>query len=194
MDGTTDDVFLKIRGKALLDTKLRVIDSARKAGLRVIFVPTIVKGVNDHQIGDLCRLAFDHLDVLSGISFQPMTFTGRYPEPEREKLRFTLSDLSREFSRQTGLTHPLEDWFPLNAAVPLVRYAGAVTGNAAVNHACHPHCGLMTLLFVGRDREAVPITRFLDLLGLLGEVERLAGSAKASRVKSLSKIRALQAF
>jgi hypothetical protein len=194
MDGTTDDVFLKIRGKALLDTKLRVIDSARKAGLRVIFVPTIVKGVNDHQIGDIFRLAFDHLDVLSGISFQPMTFTGRYPEPERGKLRFTLSDLSREFSLQTGLTHPLEDWFPLNAAVPLVRYAGAVSGNVAVNHACHPHCGLMTLLFVGPNREAVPITRFLDLRGLLGEVERLTGSARTSRVKSLSKIRALQAF
>ncbi|MFA6148353.1 MAG: radical SAM protein [bacterium] len=194
MDGTTDDVFRKIRGKALMDTKLRVIDSARKAGLRIIFVPTVVKGVNDHQIGDLFRLAFEHLDVMSGISFQPMTFTGRYPESDRERLRFTLSDLSREFSGQTGLTHPLDDWFPLNAAVPLVRYAGAVTGNAAVNHACHPHCGLMTLFFVGRNREAVPITRFLDLRGLLREVDRLAAGAKASRFKSLSKIRALQAF
>ena len=194
MDGTTDDVFLKIRGRALLDTKLKVIESARKAGLRIIFVPTIVKGVNDHQIGDLCRLAFEHLDVLSGISFQPMTFTGRYPESEREKLRFTLSDLSREFSSQTGFTHPLEDWFPLNAAVPLVRYAGAMTGSVPVNHACHPHCGLMTLFFVGRNGEAVPITRFLDLLGLLREVDRLSASAAKSRVKALSKVRALQAF
>ena len=194
MDGTTDDVFLKIRGKALLDTKLRVIDSARKAGLRVIFVPTIVKGVNDHQIGDLCRLAFEHLDVLSGISFQPMTFTGRYPESERARLRFTLSDLSREFSCQTGFTRSLEDWFPLNAAVPLVRYAGAVTGNVPVNHACHPHCGLMTLFFIDRNRNAVPITRFLDLQGLLRELDRLSASAAKSRVKALSKIRALQAF
>ena len=62
-----------------------------KAGLRVIFVPTIVRGVNDHQIGDLFRLAFEHLDVLSGISFQPMTFTGRVPEGDRLRLRFTLS-------------------------------------------------------------------------------------------------------
>ena len=194
MDGTTDDVFLKIRGKALLDTKLRVIESARKAGLRIIFVPTVVKGVNDHQIGDLCRLAFEHLDVLSGISFQPMTFTGRYPESERERMRFTLSDLSREFSRQTGFTRPVEDWFPLNAAVPLVRYAGAMTGSAPVNHACHPHCGLMTLFFVDRNRSAVPITRFLDLRGLLGEVDRLSASVSKSRVRVLSKARALHAF
>jgi len=194
MDGTTDDVFVNIRGKSLLDTKLHVIESARKAGLRIIFVPTIVKGVNDHQIGDLCRLAFEHLDVLSGISYQPMTFTGRYPEAEREKLRFTLSDLSREFSCQTGFTRPLEDWFPLNSAVPLVRYAGAVTGSVPVNHTCHPHCGLMTLLFVDRYRKAVPITRFLDLQVLLREVNRLSGSAAKSKVKGLSKIRALQAF
>jgi uncharacterized radical SAM superfamily Fe-S cluster-containing enzyme len=194
MDGTTDDVYVKIRGKSLLDTKLQVIESARKAGLRIIFVPTIVKGVNDHQIGDLCRLAFEHLDVLSGISYQPMTFTGRYPESEREKLRFTLSDLSREFSCQTGFTHPLEDWFPLNSAVPLVRYAGAATGSVPVNHACHPHCGLMALLFVDRNREAVPVTRFLDLQGLLREVDRMSGAAAKNRFKALSKIRALQAI
>ena len=194
MDGTTDEVFLKIRGKALLETKLRVIDSARKAGLRVIFVPTIIRGVNDHQIGDLFRLAFDHLDVLSGISFQPITFTGRYSETERIRLRFTLSDLAWEFSRQTGLTDPREDWFPLSAAVPFVRYAGAVTGSTPVNHACHPHCGLMTLFFVDKERVAIPITRFLDLHELLSEVDRLSSSAGRTRVKMLSKVRALQTF
>ncbi|HYL81349.1 MAG TPA: radical SAM protein, partial [Candidatus Acidoferrum sp.] len=162
MDGTTDDVFRKIRGTALLDKKLAVLQAARKAGLRVIFVPTILTGVNDHQIGDLFRLAFEHLDVLSGISFQPMTFTGRMPEGDRLRLRFTLSDLAREFSLQTGITHPQDDWFPLSSAVPLIRYAGALSGAALVNHTCHPHCGLMTLLFVDQDRRATPITRFLD--------------------------------
>src|SRR5512136_126670 len=44
MDGTSDDVFQHIRGKALLDIKLAVLESARHAGLRVIFVPTIVRG------------------------------------------------------------------------------------------------------------------------------------------------------
>ncbi len=194
MDGTSDDVFLKLRGRALLDKKLAALDSARKAGLRVIFVPTIVRGVNDHQIGDLFRLAFEHLDVLSGISFQPMTFTGRVPEGDRLQLRFTLSDLAWEFSAQTGFTRPREDWFPLSAAVPLIRYAGALTGATLVNHTCHPHCGLMTLLFVGQDRQAVPITRFLDLYGLLKDIEALAARTRRSRIKVLSKARALQAL
>jgi hypothetical protein len=194
MDGVTDDVFREVRGEALLEGKLKAIDSARKAGLRVIFVPTIARGVNDHQIGALYRLAFEHLDVVSGISFQPVTFTGRYPEPDRLRLRFTLSDLAREFSAQTGVTRPVEDWFPLNSAVPLVRFAGAVSGTTPVNHTCHPHCGLMTLLFVDSLGNAVPVTRFLDLHGLLGEADRLSGIAGRARVKTLSGIRMLRAF
>jgi tetraether lipid synthase len=194
MDGVTDEVFVRLRGQALLQTKLDVLESARRAGLRVVFVPTIARGVNDHQIGDLYRLAFRNLDLVSGISFQPVSFIGRSEETDRLKNRFTLSDLAREFGAQTGAAHPLDDWFPLNSAAPLVRFAGAVSGVAAVNHACHPHCGLMSLLFVDRRGNAVPVTRFLDLLGLLREVDRLSATAGRARTRTLSRIKALQAF
>ncbi len=191
MDGTTDNVFEVIRGRKLLGTKLAVLESARKAGLRIIFVPTIVRGVNDHQIGSLFRLAFENLDILSGMSIQPVTFTGRYPEADRIRLRFTLADLAREFSAQTGLTDPREDWFPLNAAVPLVRFGGALYGTTPVNHSCHPHCGLMALLFVDRNRNAVPVTQFLDLHGLLREIDDLASRTRKQRVKMFSRVRAM---
>lgn len=194
MDGTSDDVFLRVRGRALLATKLAALESARKAGLRVVFVPTIIRGVNDHQIGDLFRLAFDHLDVLSGIAFQPMTFTGRIPEGDRLQFRFTLTDLAREFSVQTDVTQPREDWFPLSSAVPLIRYAGALTGAALVNHTCHPHCGLMTLLFVDQNRRAAPITRFLDLYRFLKDIQGLTERTRKTRLPVLSKVRALQAL
>lgn len=78
MDGVSDDVFSRIRGRNLLETKLKVLESARRAGLRVIFVPTVIRGVNDHQLGDLIRLAFENLDVMTGISIQPIVFTGRF--------------------------------------------------------------------------------------------------------------------
>jgi len=194
MDGVSDDVFERVRGQRLLATKLAAIESARRAGLRIIFVPTVVRGVNDHQLGDLIRLAFEHLDVLSGIAFQPITFTGRVPEGDRLTQRFTLSDLAREVSLQTGVTDPRDDWFPLSAAVPLIRYASALTGGALVNHTCHPHCGIMTLLFVDRERRAVPITRFVDLQGFLREVGGLATRTQTTRVKVLSKMRGLRAL
>jgi uncharacterized radical SAM superfamily Fe-S cluster-containing enzyme len=78
--------------------------------------------------------------------------------------------------------------------VPLIRYAGALTGAAFVNHTCHPHCGLMTLLFVDQNRRAFPITRFLDLYRLLKDIEGLAARRRKTPIRILSKARALQAL
>ena len=191
MDGVTDDVFEKIRGRRLLETKLQVIESARKAGLRIIFVPTIIKGVNDHQIGDLIRLAFDNLDVLTGISLQPIVFTGRFPEDYRMKARYTLADMILDVSRQTGFTDPYTDWFSLNSMTPFVQLAEALTGSSISNHSCHPHCGAMSLLFVDNKRNAVPVTSFLDLFSALKDIENLALAAKMKRFKIFSKLKIL---
>ena len=58
-DGVTDDVYLRTRGRALLETKMQVIENCRTTGMKIVFVPTIVKGINDHQIGDIVRCAID---------------------------------------------------------------------------------------------------------------------------------------
>ncbi len=61
-DGVCDDIYQRTRGESLLDNKLQCIENVRKAGMKICFVPTIVKGVNDHQIGDIIRLALDNID------------------------------------------------------------------------------------------------------------------------------------
>ncbi|RJQ51678.1 MAG: radical SAM protein [Nitrospiraceae bacterium] len=188
MDGVTDDVFEKIRGRRFLETKLKVLESARKAGLRVIFVPTIIRGVNDHQIGDLIRLAFENLDVMTGISIQPVVFTGRYPEEHRMRERYTLADMMLDVGRQTGFTDPYKDWFSLNSATPFVKLAEALTGSSVSNYTCHPHCGAMSLLFVDNKRNAVPVTKFLDLFNILKDVEGLAETAGKRRFKMFSRL------
>ena len=76
-DGVSDDIYLQTRGEALLDKKMQCIENCRKAGMKIVFVPTIVKGLNDHQIGDILKVAIDNVDTVSGISFQPVAFTGR---------------------------------------------------------------------------------------------------------------------
>ena len=76
-DGVCDDIYKRTRGESLYEQKIKVIENCRKAGLKICFVPTIVKGLNDHQIGDIVRLAIENVDCTSAISFQPVTFTGR---------------------------------------------------------------------------------------------------------------------
>ena len=191
MDGVDDEVFKKIRGRALLETKLKVIESARKAGLRIIFVPTLIKGINDQQLGPLINLAFENLDVLTGIAIQPVVFTGRYAEEERFSKRFTLADMIHEVGRQTRITKSYEDWFPLSAVSPFIKFGSALSGHALTNHTCHHHCVIGTLLFVDKDKNAVPGTQFLDFHGVLKEINALAQTTKKKRFKFFSGIRAL---
>jgi uncharacterized radical SAM superfamily Fe-S cluster-containing enzyme len=191
MDGVSDDVYETIRGRSLFETKLKVIESARKSGLRIIFVPTVIRGVNDHQLGDLIRLAFDNLDVITGISFQPIVLTGRVSENHRFQKRYTLADMMHDVNKQTGIADPHRDWFSLNSSTPFVKLAESLTGSSYSNNACHPHCGAMSLLFVDKDRNAVPVTRFLDLYNALNDIDKLAMKTAGTKFKIFSQLKSL---
>jgi len=60
----------------------------------------------DRQI---LQFAIDNIDVSSGISYQPVSITGRISREERERMRFTLPDLAREIEAQTGICNK-DDW------------------------------------------------------------------------------------
>ena len=105
-DGVDDDIYRRVRGQSLLGIKMKVIENCRTTGMKIVFVPTIVKGLNDHQVGDIVRVAIENVDCVSGISFQPVAFTGRIAKHELLAKRFTLADLARCVSEQTGITDP----------------------------------------------------------------------------------------
>ncbi|MDL2207467.1 radical SAM protein [Desulfovibrio sp. OttesenSCG-928-M16] len=76
-DGTRDDIYLALRGKALLQSKLRAIENCRAAGLPVVLTPTLARGVNDDNLGDLLDLALSFAPAVRGLHLQPMTGSGR---------------------------------------------------------------------------------------------------------------------
>ncbi len=192
-DGVTDDVYRRTRGKPLLEAKLRAIENVRKAGMKICFVPTIVKGINDHQIGDIVRLAIENIDVVSAISFQPVSFCGRISRKELEAKRFTQSDLAHAVHQQTGLCDPYEDWFPLACVAPFSRFLSALRGEEAPTLTSHPHCSMGTYLFVDQHKRAAPVTRFVDVGAMMQDLDRLARRIPHQRVKLFSKVRAWHA-
>ena len=127
-DGTCDDTYLRTRGESLLEKKKLAIDNVRKAGMKICFVPTIVKGVNDNQVGDILRLALENIDVVSAISFQPVSFCGRISRHELEQKRYTMSDLAHGIHEQTGICDQYEDWFPLSCVSPFSKLITALRG------------------------------------------------------------------
>jgi hypothetical protein len=194
-DGVTDDVYLRTRGRALLDTKMRVIENCRATGMKIVFVPTIVKGINDHQIGDIVRCAIENVDTVSGISFQPVAFTGRIAKHELLAKRFTLADLARCVSEQTGITDARADWFPLACVTPFSKLTAALRGTGVPTISSHPHCSLGTYFFVDeKSKKAVPITQFVDVPNMLQDMEELSRSAGKARFKLYSKVKAWNAL
>lgn len=189
-DGVDDRVYAQTRGRNLLDYKLKAVEAVRKAGIKIVYVPTIAKGINDDQVGKILQFALDNIDVSSGISYQPVAFTGRISYEERQRMRFTLPDLVRCIEEQTGIASR-DDWYPLSFCTPVSKIISALRGAETVHISCHPHCSLGTYLFMGRDgRQAVPITRFVDVEGMFTELDRLADKTAASRFKRFAQMNA----
>jgi len=187
-DGVREETYRRTRGEPLLDKKLKCIENVRKAGMKICFVPTIVKGINDDQIGDIIRLALEHIDTVSAISFQPVSFCGRISKRELEAKRFTQADFAHAVAAQTGFANPYEDWFPLSFVAPFSRLAGALRGEEIPTLTPHPHCSMGTYMFVDPHKRATPVTRFVDIGALMQELELLARKTQKQRIKLFSKI------
>jgi 7,8-dihydro-6-hydroxymethylpterin dimethyltransferase len=193
-DGLSDDVWTRTRGRPLAEEKQRAVERIMATDMKIVLVPTIVRGLNDHQVGDIVRFALQRITTIAGISFQPVAFTGRISTEERLAQRYTLTDLAHDVSRQTGLTDPHEDWFPLACVQPFTRLVAALRGQANIVMSCHPHCSLGTYLFVGNDGRAVPVPQFFNLRGLLDDMWTLARKAETSRIKFFQKAQAFLAL
>ena len=189
-DGVCDDVYRRTRGESLWEKKLRCIENVKAAGLKIVFVPTIVKGLNDHQIGDIVRLALEYIDCTSGISFQPVSFTGRISRHELESKRFTLSDFAHAMEEQTGIAKAHEDWFPLSCVTPFSKLISALRGEETTTLSSHPHCALGTYLFVDQNRKAMPVTQFIDVGPMLQEMDMLSRKAGKRRLQFYTKFEA----
>ena len=189
-DGVCDDIYRRTRGESMLELKLACIETVRKADMKICFVPTIIKGLNDHQVGDIIRLALDNIDCVSAIAFQPVSFCGRISKAELEAKRYTLGDFVHDVHEQTGICDPYDDWFPLSCVSPFSKLMSALRGEGTTTLSAHPHCSMGTYLFVDAQKRGVPATRFIDIRAMLCEMDLLARKAERQHIKLFTKVQA----
>jgi uncharacterized radical SAM superfamily Fe-S cluster-containing enzyme len=101
-DGTTDAVFQALRGRPLLERKLAAVENCRKAGLSVVLVPTVARGVNDQDLGNLLRLALRLAPTVRGLHLQPMTGSGRNKLAAGGRHAITLPETLAAICAQSG--------------------------------------------------------------------------------------------
>jgi uncharacterized radical SAM superfamily Fe-S cluster-containing enzyme len=144
-------------------------------------------------VAKILRFAVEHIHVVSGIAYQPVSFTGRIDTAERLAQRYTLGDLANDLAA-AGRIDPMRDFYPLSMIAPISRLLAAITGDPKITATSHPSCSSGAYFVVDRQGNAVPITRFLDLEGLAQDLDRLADRIARSRFKALHALRVPLAF
>ncbi len=165
-DGINNPTWEKTRGiKNLMAYKERVIKNCREVGLTsVVLVQTVVKGITDIEIGNVIQFAIDNIDVVRGITYQPVSLCGRITAEEIQELRITNADVIKEVERQTGGKIGLDNsWYPLSTIVEFGRIVAYLAGVEPIEFTCHPDCGFATYLVVDpKTNEMVPIMDYFD--------------------------------
>ena len=194
-DGVGDEPHKHTRNyPGLWAKKLAAIENCRKLDIKVCLVPTILKGVNDEQVGEIFRFAVDNVDVISGISYQPVAFTGRIDEEQRLSQRYTLGDLAHDIADASG-TDPLQDMYPLSVVAPISQLIEALTGQPKVRPSCHTDCAFGSYFLVSPSGEPVAIPRVINVEGLLTDMNSLARKIRRrGRPTWLDKVRTLRIF
>ncbi len=100
-DGVDDAVYKRLRGRALLDIKLRAIQACAARGIGVVLTPTLVPGINTDAIGAILDKAIELSPGVRAVHFQPISYFGRYFTSREEKLRLTLPELMQAIEVQS---------------------------------------------------------------------------------------------
>jgi 7,8-dihydro-6-hydroxymethylpterin dimethyltransferase len=111
-DGVTDTVYRHIRGAALASSKLQAVERCAQLKIGVILVPTLVRNVNDNQIGAIIQFAKKWMPAVKGVHFQPMAFLGRYPGFPRNEDRILIPEILNAIEEQTGGELRAENFLP----------------------------------------------------------------------------------
>lgn len=139
-DGFKHSTSMVLRGERLLETKLRAIEALGAAGVRITLVAAVEAGVNDDELGAIVRFGLER-PWITGVSFQPSTYSGRHVLPSDLEKRITFPDCIRGVCEQTGGLFEAGDFMPLPCA--------------------HPNCHSLAYAYRHGGR-VVPLLRWID--------------------------------
>lgn len=100
-DGTEQEIHRRMRGRDLLEEKLEAVRLCGETGIGVVLVPTVVPGINDHNLGQIIKLALELMPAVRGVHFQPVSYFGRFPGTPSDRARITLPEIISGIEAQT---------------------------------------------------------------------------------------------
>ncbi|MGQ0633247.1 MAG: radical SAM protein [Planctomycetaceae bacterium] len=139
-DGFAEGTSRALRGETLVETKLKALEELGRRGIHTILVTTLQAGVNDGEMGAIVKFAVER-PWITGVSFQPATYSGRYVLPGDLERRVTFPDVIKGVAAQTDGLFEESDFLPLPCA--------------------HPNCHQLTYAYRSGGT-VIPLTRFIQ--------------------------------
>ncbi|HII94591.1 MAG TPA: radical SAM protein [Candidatus Methanofastidiosum sp.] len=193
-DGVTEKPYITNRGFNALPIKLQALENFRKTNITsVVLVPTLVRSINDNQVGDIIQFGIRNIDIIRAINFQPVSFSGRINKEELEKMRITIPDFVKLVEEQTNGEILAEDFYSAPSVNSFSNFIEAWRKTPQVKFTCHEHCGVATYVFIDDDGKITPITHFIDVDGFFGMLDDLTekvedGGGTITKTRAIAKI------
>ncbi len=116
-DGARDDIYQALRGRPVLQEKLRLIELCHGSDVSMSLTATLANGVNDSAIREIADLLFDHEHILSAM-FQPTAYAGTATRLGRPERAVTIPDVISALEGAGHNTVRAADFSPLPCSHP----------------------------------------------------------------------------
>lgn len=117
-DGFDDSAYRALRGKPLLDKKLRILDKLAERNISTSLTMTAAGGINDNQVGEILKLFFSRDHIVS-LMVQPLAFSGRAASFAGRASRLTIPDIIQRLATSGHPAVEASDFIPLPCSHPL---------------------------------------------------------------------------
>jgi uncharacterized radical SAM superfamily Fe-S cluster-containing enzyme len=183
-DSFHDEFYQKIRGRKLLKTKLKAIEVCRELDMEIILVNTLMHGFNDNEVGAVVRFAAQNSDIIRGLIFQPIAFTGRATDnPFREAWRDW--HFAEEVENQSRGEIKTTDFFPMSVMVSPIMIMRKFMKKPWPLFSCSPQCGIVNWMYVSKNSTIIPINHFVNFEKFFRSIEKTAKSVESKSKLSL---------
>jgi uncharacterized radical SAM superfamily Fe-S cluster-containing enzyme len=148
-----------------------------------------MKSLNDEEVGDMIRFAAKNTDIVRGLIFQPIAFTGRATEnPFRENFREW--SFAEDVERQTNGDIKSVELFPMSVMTSPIKIMSKFMQKPWPLFSCSPQCGIVNWIYVSpHSGKMYPINRFVNFDRFFRSIRKTAENAEhKNRLQLLSSL------